>query len=117
MIHQLRVYQLFEDTREAFHERFRDHALPIMARHGFRVLATWDASGDDGPAFAYLLEWPDIEVKEAVWSAFMADEEWAEIKRVTGLHHGRFVGAIEDRVLQATEYSPASLGISRLSTG
>ena len=36
----------------------------------------------------------------------MADEEWTEIKRVTGAAHGKLVGAIEDRVLVPTGYSP-----------
>jgi hypothetical protein len=25
MIHQLRIYEIFEDTKNAFHARFRDH--------------------------------------------------------------------------------------------
>ena len=37
----------------------------------------------------------------------MADEEWTEIKRVTGAEHGRLVGTIEDRLLVPTPYSPA----------
>ncbi|HLU07938.1 MAG TPA: hypothetical protein VKZ91_15370, partial [Woeseiaceae bacterium] len=35
VIHQLRIYQLFDNTREAFHERFRDHAQRIMERYDF----------------------------------------------------------------------------------
>jgi hypothetical protein len=30
----------------------------------------------------------------------MADEEWKEIKRVTGAKHGDLVGTIEDRLLR-----------------
>jgi hypothetical protein len=37
----------------------------------------------------------------------MADEEWKEIKRVTGAQHGDLVGSIEDRVLHLTDYSPS----------
>jgi len=37
----------------------------------------------------------------------MADAEWSEIKRVTSAEHGVMVGEIEDRVLQAVDYSPA----------
>jgi hypothetical protein len=36
----------------------------------------------------------------------MADEEWKEIKRVTGAQHGNLVGEIEDRVLVPTSCSP-----------
>ncbi|HSX63636.1 MAG TPA: NIPSNAP family containing protein, partial [Pseudoxanthomonas sp.] len=37
-IHQLRIYEIFDDTKAAFHDRFRDHAARIMARHDFRIL-------------------------------------------------------------------------------
>ncbi|HEX3524813.1 MAG TPA: hypothetical protein VHT52_22335 [Stellaceae bacterium] len=33
MIHQLRIYEIFEDTKNAFHARFRDHAARIMRRY------------------------------------------------------------------------------------
>jgi len=54
--------------------------------------------------------------KTAAWSAFMADTEWSEIKRVTHAAHGLMVGEIEDRLLVPTDYSPArERGLSRAS--
>ncbi|MDH5823120.1 NIPSNAP family protein [Luteimonas sp. RD2P54] len=105
-LHQLRIYRLFDQTREAFHERFRDHAVRIMQRHGFDIVAMWEARGEEGPEFVYLLRWPDEATMTARWEHFMADEEWAEIKRVTGAEHGRFVGGIEERAMRLVDYSP-----------
>ena len=42
MIHQLRINEIFERNKAAFHARFRDHASRIMARHGFRILSMWE---------------------------------------------------------------------------
>jgi len=42
----------------------------------------------------------------------MADEEWTEIKRVTGAEHGKLVGTIADRLLVPTSYAPALLHAS-----
>ena len=44
MIHQLRIYEIFERNKAAFHARFRDHAARIMARHGFRIIALWETA-------------------------------------------------------------------------
>lgn len=107
MIHQLRIYEIFERNKAAFHERFRDHAARIMARHGFRILAMWETRSATRTEFAYILAWPDAETKAKAWAAFMADPEWIEIKRVTGIEHGDMVGATEDRLLTPTDYSPA----------
>jgi heme-degrading monooxygenase HmoA len=106
MIHQLRVYEIFEHNKSAFHERFRDHAQRIMQRYGFNIIAMWEANTEHRTEFVYILAWPDEQTKNAAWAKFMADEEWKKIKRVTGAQHGALVGAIEDRTLLPTAYSP-----------
>src|SRR2546421_13017112 len=84
MIHQLRIYEIFEQNKAAFHARFRDHAARIMrTRYDFQIVAMWETKFGERTEFGYLLEWPDEATKTAAWSAFMADTEWSEIKRVT----------------------------------
>jgi hypothetical protein len=106
MIHQLRIYEIFDHNKAAFHARFRDHAWRIMRTYGFNILAMWEARTDGRAEFVYLLAWPDEAAMRDAWAAFMADEEWKEIKKVTGARHGDLVGAIQERVLRPAEYSP-----------
>lgn len=106
MIHQLRIYEIFEPTKAAFHARFRDHAARLMRGHGFDIRAMWEARTEACTEFVYLLAWPDEATMKARWADFMADAEWNRIKRETGTADGPLVGAIEDRVLRLTEYSP-----------
>jgi heme-degrading monooxygenase HmoA len=106
MLHQLRIYEIFERNKAAFHDRFRDHAARLMGKHGFRIVAMWETKTERRTEFVYLLAWPDEATKNAAWTAFMADPDWKEIKRVTSARHGDLVGAIEDRALVPTPYSP-----------
>jgi hypothetical protein len=106
MIHQLRIYEIFEANKVAFHARFRDHAARIMKRHAFDIVAMWETKAETRTEFVYLLRWPDEETETSAWAAFMADQEWADIKRATR-DQGNLVGRIEDRVLALTDYSPA----------
>jgi heme-degrading monooxygenase HmoA len=108
MIHQLRIYEIFENNKPAFHARFRDHAARIMKTYGFQIAAMWETRSNEKTQFFYLLEWPDEATKTAAWSAFMQDKEWAEIKRVTSAEHGVLVGNIEDRILAPLDYSPSA---------
>ena len=108
MVEQLRIYEIFEHNKAAFHERFRDHAMRIMRRHDFDIRAAWESRGERRTEFVYMLRWPDVAAKEAAWLAFLADEEWREIKRVTAARHGDLVGEIQDRVLVTVPYSPAA---------
>jgi len=110
MIHQLRIYEIFERNKAAFHARFRDHAARIMKNYGFRIVAMWEATSERRTEFVYLLAWADEAAKNAAWRAFMADAEWKDIKRLTSAEHGDLAGAIEDRLLVPTAYSPPLCG-------
>jgi hypothetical protein len=107
MLHQPRIHEIFEANKAEFHARFRDHAARIMRRHGFQIAAMWETRTERRTEFVYLLQWPDKQTKESSWAAFMADQEWADIKRATRNPHGSLVGEIEDRLLELTSYSPS----------
>lgn len=100
MIYQLRIYEIFAHNKSAPHTRFRDHAARSMRRC---------AKTEHRTEFAYLLAWPDTTATHAAWAEFMADEEWKEITRVMKAEQGHLVGAIEDRLLVPTDYSPSLL--------
>jgi len=104
MIRQLRIYEIFEHNKAAFHQRFRDHAARIMRKYGFNIINMWEAKTDKRTEFVYLLSWDDEQTMRDAWSKFMADEEWKEIKRVTSAQHGDLVGEIENRVLVPVNY-------------
>jgi heme-degrading monooxygenase HmoA len=109
MLHQLRIYEIFEHNKAAFHARFRDHAARIMRRYGFQITAMWETTTEQRTEFIYLLTWPDLASLTQAWEQFRADQEWIAIKRETGAQYGDLVGAIEDRVLHLTDYSPLAL--------
>ena len=104
-MYQLRIYEIFDRNKAAFHDRFRDHAAPIMARHGFDIVSMWEARGESGPEFVYLLRWPDEATMTDRWASFMVDEEWSRIKDASAARHGKLVGGIESRVMHLTPYS------------
>ena len=55
MIHQLRIYEIFEHNKTAFHARFRDHAMRIMQKYGFEIIAMWESRNQQGTEFVYIL--------------------------------------------------------------
>jgi hypothetical protein len=107
VIHQLRIYEIFDGNKKAFHDRFRDHAMRIMAKYDFKIVATWESKKDNRTEFVYLLEWPDRETMADRWEKFLRDEEWIKIKKETGEMYGPLVGEIQDRTLYLTDYSPS----------
>jgi hypothetical protein len=106
VIHQLRIYEIFDNNKKAFHDRFRDHAMRIMAKYDFKIVATWESKKDNRTEFVYLLEWLDKETMTDRWKKFLQDQEWIKIKKETGEVNGPLVGEIQDRTLYLTDYSP-----------
>jgi len=106
MIQQLRIYEIFENNKQAFHDRFRDHAMRIMKKYDFNIVAMWEAKNGARTEFVYLLEWPDEVTMKDRWAKFMTDQEWKDIKKATAAKYGELVGEIQDRTLKLTSYSP-----------
>ena len=107
MMHQLRIYEIFEQNKAAFHDRFRDHAARIMKSYGFDIIATWESKTNDPSEFVYLLAWSDEQAMLRAWGQFRADEEWKKIKKLANTQHGNLVGVIEERTLVPTNHSPS----------
>ncbi len=105
MTYELRRYQLFPHNKKAFHERFADHALPIMEKYGFKVIGAWDTEIGEGPTFTYILAWEDLNVRQAAWDKFNTDPEWAQIKKETHEAHGQLVARTHSEIMRATGYS------------
>ena len=107
VIHQLRIYEIFDHNKSAFHDRIRHHAARIMKSYGFDIVAMWEAKTGDRTEFVYLLQWPDEQTMRRAWGQFRADEDWRKIKKLTNAQHGDLVGSIEERTLILTSYSPS----------
>ncbi|HEM6677857.1 NIPSNAP family protein [Klebsiella pneumoniae] len=104
-IYQMRIYEIFERNKDAFHARFRDHAARIMKRYDFHIVAMWEAKSQGRPEFVYVIRWPDEATMKRQWSQFMSDQEWDRIKKESAQEHGKMVGHIEERVMLLTSYS------------
>lgn len=105
VIHQMRIYEIFEANKAAFHSRFRDHAVRIMKRYGFDFVALWETQQQGRTEFVYMLRWPDEQSMTEAWTQFMADDEWSDLKEKTVTESGNMVGQITERVLRPTDYS------------
>ena len=82
-VQQLRIYEIFDHNKPAFHDRFRDHAMRIMKKYDFNIVAMWEAKNGERTEFVYLLEWPDEPTMKDRWAKFLADQEWKDIKKET----------------------------------
>jgi len=106
-LQQLRIYEINRKTRDPFHERFRDHALRIMKKHGFNVIDLWESDTGEKLQLIYVLDWPDKDTMESAWKAFLADAEWIEIKKRSAERHGQLVHEAKGQSLERLAYSPA----------
>lgn len=106
-LQQLRIYEINRDNKDAFHRRFQDHALRIMKRYDFKIIDMWESDTGEKIQFVYVLTWPDRATMDLRWKEFLADKEWADIKRRTAAESGQLVREANGRPLVRVSYSPA----------
>lgn len=105
-VYQLRIYEVAADKRDIFHSRFKNHALRIMKRYNFSVIALWESASDNCVEFIYMLKWESKAIMDQQWKLFLADNEWIEIKKMTAESTGEPVLKVTSRILNKVEYSP-----------
>jgi hypothetical protein len=108
MIYELRTYEIPNNVRNAFHERFEQHALPLMKQHGITVIGCWDEVIGEMQNFCYIIQWKNLADREATWPKFNNDADWSRIKKESAAKHGEMVRKTHNRILSPTSYSPLS---------
>ncbi|MBW4457115.1 MAG: NIPSNAP family protein [Nostoc indistinguendum CM1-VF10] len=106
-LQQLRIYKVNRSNKDAFHQRFQDHALRIMKRHGFKIIDIWESDSGEKVEFIYLLAWPDKSTMDLRWREFLSDKEWIDIKKRTAAESGELVRETNGHPLTRVSYSPA----------
>jgi len=84
-IHQLRIYEIPKENRLAFHNRFRDHAIRIMKKYGFNIIAIWESEYKEKLEFVYLIEWENQDTMTTAWEKFRADNSMGKIQGRPGM--------------------------------
>ena len=105
-VFQLRIYEIFENNKKEFHERFKDHAMRIMKKYNFKIISIYESKSNKKTEFVYFLEWPNETTMKKAWEDFRKDQEWIDIKKEYTAKYGDVVGNVEDRVLTKVDYSP-----------
>lgn len=106
MLYEMRTYEIPNQNRRVFHERFEKHAMRLMEKHGFKVVGAWDEAIGHQQEFHYLLSWKDLNTRQASWVALNSDEEWSAIKKEYNDKYGEMVLHNYSRILKPTSYSP-----------
>ncbi len=106
-VFELRIYTAHPGKFEAMKARFRDHIIPLFAKHGMTVIGFWTAA--DAPraenTLTYVLAYPSREAAKKSWDAFRADPErlkvWAETEK-----DGPINLKVESMYINPIDFSP-----------
>lgn len=76
-IWDVRTYRLEPESRDAFYRLFQTEALPMLERHGIRVVA-YGRSLLDPDSFVLIRAFSSAEERESLLGAFYNGQEWME---------------------------------------
>ncbi|HEU0103422.1 MAG TPA: NIPSNAP family protein [Mycobacteriales bacterium] len=104
--YELCTYLPHEGKLEALLERFRDHTVRLLARHGIRSVGYWTTTAPgERCRLVYLLAHPSEQAARANWAAFGDDPEWQQAFEAS-MSEGRLVESMEKTFLTLTPFSP-----------
>jgi hypothetical protein len=104
--YEMRTYTANAGKMEALHQRFRDHANRLLAKHGMEVVGHWTVESGEGAGttMVFILAYPSKEAREKAWEAFKADPEWQKVK-ADSEKDGALVGKVVQTFMVPTDYS------------
>ncbi|MED1792108.1 NIPSNAP family protein [Brevibacillus nitrificans] len=83
MLYELRIYDVVPGRMQALLDRFQNDAISIFERHGMKVTNFWVDADESKNRLYYVLEHPNLEIRNQNYDRFRNDPEWIEIRRVT----------------------------------
>ena len=106
-VFELRTYAARPGKFEAMKTRFREHIVPLFAKHGLTLVGFWTYA--DAPAsentLVYILAHESREAAQRNWAAFIADpvrvRVWEETER-----DGPINLKVDSVFLNAIDFSP-----------
>jgi hypothetical protein len=107
-IFEMRVYQAPSEWQmNGVHERFAGPEIAIFHRVGIHpVLYASTIAGPQMPNLTYLTPFASLAEREAAWTRFQGDAEWAEVKKKSMETHGFTPRVITISLFKAVAYSP-----------
>lgn len=105
MIYELRIYEILPGKLPAIHQRFADHSMALLQRHGIEVVGFWDTAIGDNSQIVYVCAFADAAARDQAWAAFQADPEWQRVKAESE-QDGPIVARVINSILRPTPYSP-----------
>ncbi|OGA49395.1 MAG: hypothetical protein A3F74_06845 [Betaproteobacteria bacterium RIFCSPLOWO2_12_FULL_62_58] len=106
-VFELRIYTAHPGKFEAMKARFRDHIIPLFAKHGMTVIGFWTAA--DAPksenTLTYVLAYPSREAAKKSWDAFRADPERLKVWAATE-KDGPINLKVESMYVNPIDFSP-----------
>ena len=102
MVYEARVYTILPGRINDFAERLQAIAVPILARHGGRIIGIWRTVIGQSNQITFILAYDDLGHRERVWDAFGRDPEWVE----KGQSVFSLVERINNRILRPVPGSP-----------
>ena len=98
MIYELRIYHMHPGRQKAICDRFQNHAFPVLARNGIKVIDFW-VDDEGAERVYYVCEFENVEAKEKAWASFRADPEWSRVKAESEAS-GPIVASVDSYVMR-----------------
>lgn len=105
-VYEIREYYAKEGKLNDIHDRFKNHTIALMEKHGITPVAFLVPEGENKQnKLIIIFSFPSMKARETAWEKYLADPE-AKKAFLNSQKDGPLEGKVTMRFLTATDYSP-----------
>ncbi len=105
MIYELRVYETVPGRLPQLHQRFENHTLGLLKKHGIQVLGLWTDEVGTSNRLTWMVAYDDLADRDKKWGAFTTDPVWLKA-RAESEADGPIVARFTNTIMRPASYSP-----------
>ena len=102
-IFEMRTYKTLPDKLPDLLNRFKNHTVKLLEKHGMTNIAYWIPTDRDN-TLVYILAHPSEEAAKTAFAAFGKDPDWIKARDASEAN-GKIVEKIESVFMNATDFS------------
>ena len=105
MIYELRIYETVPGKLPQLHERFANHTVGFLKKHGVHLVGFWTDEIGISNRLTWMVAFENLADREKKWGAFQVDPGWIKARADSEVG-GPLVTRTTSTIMRPAPYSP-----------
>jgi hypothetical protein len=111
---EMRTYTCHPEKRPDLIQRFKEHTLRLLKKHGIDNVAYFLPTSEDSYSLTFILGYPSQELRDVLWNEFTSDPKWKKAAAKSE-ENGKLVAKVDQTFLQMVPELSTAISPNKVS--